>query len=340
MLWCNVPLLHPALEIAMLRTPLCRLLGIEHPIIQAAIAPYTTPELVAAVSNAGGLGSVTTAMRPLATIRQEIERTQELTGRPFAINFTLTTFDAEAFELALAARPAVISLALGDPGELVGRIHAAGALVMQQVHTATQARQVAARGVDIIIAQGTEAGGFTGVVSALALIPQVVDAAGDIPVVAAGGIGDGRGLAAAMVLGAQGANVGTRFLASFEAGAGEPWKQMIVAAESESAVRVTEWYEVFPRTQGDVYDTAPRALRTPFLDGWQQRSEDARRDAERIQGEIIGGLRAGRLHDYVPFTGQSAGIIGDILPAAEIVRRLVAEAEAALGSASGVMARS
>jgi enoyl-[acyl-carrier protein] reductase II len=323
----------------MRRTPLCDLLGIEYPIIQAAIAPYTTPELVAAVSNAGGLGSITTAMRPLATIRQEIERTRKLTDRPFAINFTLSTFDAEAFELALAARPAVISLALGDPGELVERIHAAGSLVMQQVHTATQARQVAARGVDIIIAQGTEAGGFTGTVSAMALIPQVVDAAGNIPVVAAGGIADGRGLAAALVLGAQGANIGTRFLASTEAGAGEPWKQAILAAESESAVKVNEWFEVFPRSQGDVYDTSPRALRTPFLDGWQQHPEQARQDAERMQGEIIGGLRAGRLHEYVPFTGQTAGMIRDVLPAAEIVRRLVAEAEAALGKLHTAPAR-
>ena len=113
---------------------------------------------------------------------------------------------------------------------------------------------------------------------------------------------------------------------------------MILAAESESAVKVTEWYDVFPRTQGNLYDTSPRALRTPFLDTWQQHPDDARRDAQRMQGEIIGGLRAGKLHDYVPFTGQTAGLIRDVLPAAEIVHRLVAEAESTLGSVSSVTA--
>jgi enoyl-[acyl-carrier protein] reductase II len=314
----------------MLRTPLCELLGIETPVIQAAIAPFTSPELVAAVCNAGGLGSVTTAMQPLEAIQQQIERTRGLTDRPFAINFTLATMDHEAFELALAARPAVISLALGDPGELVERIHDAGILVMHQVHTARQAREAVARGVDVIIAQGTEAGGFTGSVSAMALIPQVVDAAGTVPVVAAGGIADGRGLAAALVLGAQGVNIGTRCLAAAEAACSESWKAALVAAESEDAVKVQEWYDVFPRPTGALYDTCPRSLRTPFLDHWQRHPDAARREADRVQNEILGGLRRGTMHEFIPFSGQTAGMIHEVLPAAEIVRRLVAEAERAL----------
>src|SRR5262249_44902412 len=230
----------------MLRTPFCDLLGIDLPVMQAAIVPFTTPELTAAVSNAGGLGSLGTAMRSIEQVRDNLARTRDLTDRPFAVNFTLSTFDEQAFALALAARPAAISLALGDPGELVARAHAAGCRVIHQVHTVAQARCAAAAGVDVVIAQGSEAGGVTGPVGALALIPQVVDAVAPLPVLAAGGIADGRGLAAALVLGAQGANIGTRFLASVEAGCGDAWKQAIVAAAAEDAVRVELWCDVFP----------------------------------------------------------------------------------------------
>jgi enoyl-[acyl-carrier protein] reductase II len=323
----------------MLRTPLCRLLGIEHPIIQAAIAPFTSPELVAAVSNAGGLGSYGTALLPLARVREDLDRTRELTNHPFAINFTLETMDDEVFALALEARPKVISFALGDPGDRVQQAHEAGCLVIQQVHTVRQAREAIARGVDALIAQGTEAGGFTGTVSAMALIPQIVDVAGDLPVIAAGGIADGRGLAAALVLGAQGVNIGTRFLASVEAACGDTWKQMIVAAESEDAVRLNRWFEIFPRTGDQSFDIAPRSLHTEFVQRWHAHPEEARSNAQQMQAEIIGGLRAGRLHEYVPFTGQTAGMIKDVLPAAEIVRRLVEEAEAALGKVHTAPAR-
>ena len=320
----------------MVHTPLCDLLGIEAPIVQAAIAPFTSPELAAAVSNAGGLGSIGTALLPLATVREHLSRIRHLTDRPFAVTFTLETMDDDAFNLALTAQPRVISFALGDPGDRVRRAHEAGCLVIQQVHTVRQAREVLARDVDVLIAQGTEAGGFTGTVSTMALIPQVVDVAGDIPVIAAGGIADGRGLAAALALGAQGVNIGTRFLAATEAAASETWKQMIVAAESEDAVRLDRWFEVFPRAGDRSFDIAPRSLRTPFIAQWHAHPEEARRDAERIQGEIIGGLRAGRFQEYTPFTGQTAGLIHEVLPAAVIVRRLVAEAEAALARVAPV----
>lgn len=318
----------------MLRTPLCDLFGIEVPVIQAAIAPFTAPELVAAVSNAGALGSYATAVRPAADVQRELARVRELTDRPFAVNFTLATFDQEAWAHALAARPAVISFALGDPGDLVRQAHAAGSLVVQQVHTVAQAEHAVTRGVDAIIAQGTEAGGFTGAVSALALLPQVVDAAGAVPVVAAGGIFDGRGLAAALVLGAQGVNIGTRFMASVEASCGDAWKGAIVAARSEDAVKVDVWWDIFPEPGGGTFAVAPRALRTPFLDRWLGRHADARREAERLQGEVMGAARQGMLLDYTPFTGQTAGGIREVLPAAAIVRRLAAEAEEALARAT------
>jgi enoyl-[acyl-carrier protein] reductase II len=229
----------------------------------------------------------------------------------------------------------VISLALGDPGDLVNRAHDAGALFVQQVHTVEQAHLVAEREVDVIIAQGTEAGGFTGMVAMSVLVPQVVDAVSPIPVVAAGGIADGRGLAAALVLGAQGANIGTRFLASDEASIGDPWKEVVVGATSLDAVKADVWDDIFPKPGGGAFDVVPRALRTRFIDEWQARRSEAKGEAERLQGEVWSGIQQGRMEEYVPFTGQSAGLISDVIPAGEIVQRLVQEAEDALGRADG-----
>ncbi|MGH2615908.1 MAG: NAD(P)H-dependent flavin oxidoreductase [Thermomicrobiales bacterium] len=316
----------------MLRTPLCDLLGIEYPIVQGAIWPATSPELVAAVSNAGALGSIGAIFASAEQLRPQIERVRQLTDRPFAVNHVVPMLNEEAFALTIAAKPAVISFALGDPGDLVARAHESGAKVIHQVHTAQQARQAAQRGVDAIIAQGGEAGG-QGLVqgpSTMVLVPQVVDAVDPIPVLAAGGIADGRGLAAALVLGAQGANIGTRFLASHESSAPEVWKQAILSTESEDAVRFEVWEKIMPAAGDAAYDTVPRVLRTAFVDAWRDRPDDAKREAERLRGEIMQALREGRAHELVPFSGQTAGLVREILPAAEIVNRIVRDAEQAL----------
>jgi enoyl-[acyl-carrier protein] reductase II len=320
----------------MLRTPVCDLLGIQHPVVQAAIWPATAPELAAAVSNAGGLGSLGAVFTSAESLERQITRLRELINRPFAVNHVVPLLDEDAFALTLEARPAVISLALGDPGDLVDRAHATGAKVIHQVHTVGQARQAAERGVDVIIAQGSEAGGqgLAQGVGTLALIPQVVDAISPLPVLAAGGIADGRGLAAALVLGAQGANIGTRFLASEEASAHEAWKQAILTADSEDAVRFAVWKEIFPPSSSRAYETVPRVIRTPFVSAWHERADDARREAERLRGEIMSALRQGRAYELLPFTGQTVGLIHDIAPAGEIVRRIVAEAEDVLSHAA------
>ena len=202
----------------MLRTRLCDLLGIEAPIIQGPLGgPWgQSMDLPAAVCAAGGLGSIATSLRTADQFRHDLARLRELTDRPFAVNHTRRPFSEEVFAASLEDPPAVISLALGEPGDLVARAHDAGALFLQQVTTVEQARQAADAGADVISAQGMESGGFSGAVSTLALVPQVVDAVRPLPVVASGGIADGRGLAAALVLGAEGVNIGTRFLASEE----------------------------------------------------------------------------------------------------------------------------
>jgi len=321
----------------MLRTQLCDLLQIEFPVIQAGMGPFAGAQLVAAVSNAGGLGSLGASQRPVADLERQLALIRKLTDRPFAVNHLVPTLNEEAFALTLTAKPPITPLALAERCARVTRAHDVGNLVIQQVHTVKQARQAAERQVDVIIAQGSEAGGFGGTVAALALVPQVIDAVSPIPVVAAGGIADGRGLAAALVLGAQGINVGTRFLATVEAPISEGWKQAILTAESEDAVKVEVWNDIIPLPGGGGYGTVPRALRTPFIEAWQHRRDDAKREAERLQGEVIAALQQGRLHEMVPFSGQTTGLIRDILPAGEIVRSIVAEAEEALKRASQLL---
>jgi enoyl-[acyl-carrier protein] reductase II len=316
----------------MLRTPFCELLGIDAPIVQAPVWPATSPELVAAVSEAGGLGSIGAVNESAANLRARIERVRELTDRPFAVNHVVPRIDEDAFEATLEARPAAVSFALGDPGERVQRVHAAGAKVFHQVHTVAQAREAAERGADVIIAQGSEAGGqgLAAGAGSLALTPQVVDAVAPIPVLLAGGVGDGRGLAAALTLGAAGVNVGTRFLASVEAGASEAWKQLIVESESEDTVRFDAWSSIMPASG---YEVVPRVIRTEFVARWEGQAGEAIEQAEQLRTEIMSSVQQGRQHEVTPFTGQIAGLIHELLPAAEIVRRMVSEAEQALETA-------
>lgn len=313
-----------------MRTRICELLGIEFPVIQAGMSIFTSAELVCAVSNAGGLGSLGCWRRPPEDLARQLTVIRERTSRPFAINHVVPALDEAVFAMSLEARPALISLALGDPGDLVKRIHDAGIKAMQQVTTVAQARQAAERGVDIIVAQGSDGGGYIGTVGTLALVPQVVDAVRPIPVVAAGGIADGRGLAAAIMLGAEGINLGTRFLASEEAPVGAAWKRSIVEAAAEDAVRVEVLNDIMPNPGSLGYGTVLRSLRSPFIDTWHDRRDEARRQAERLLGELVALTKQGRIGEALPAAGQSAGLIDDIRPCAEILRRIVDEAESLL----------
>jgi NAD(P)H-dependent flavin oxidoreductase YrpB (nitropropane dioxygenase family) len=312
----------------VLRTPVCDLLGIDVPIIGAPFGPWDQVELAAAISGAGALGSVGTALRGVPELQAQWRRLRELTDRPFAVNHTVRPFDEAAFAATLAFRPAAISFHLGVPADLIARAHEAGILWIQQVMNRAQALEAVAAGADVIVAQGGEAGGNSGWVSTMVLVPQVVDVAGAIPVVAAGGIADGRGLAAALALGAQGVNLGTRFLAATEMRIADAWKQRIVEADALDAVKVVNSDRVMPPFNRPGGPAEPRALRTSLI-------EQLREHPEWVDPAVMGArlresLLAGGGHEYLPFTGQSAGLIDDVLPAAEIVARVVAEAEAAL----------
>lgn len=318
----------------MIHTPLCDLLGIEAPVICAPFGPWDEVALAAAVCEAGGLGSLGTAVRPLPDLEAQWRRLRARTDRPFAINHTARPFDEAAFAATLAVRPAAVSFHLGDPGDLVARAHDAGCLWIQQVMDVDQARQAVARGADVIVAQGGEAGGHSGFVSTMALVPQVVDVAGDVPVVAAGGIADGRGLAAALALGAQGAAMGTRFLASEEMAIGDGWKRRLVEAESADAVHAEFLERLLPPYNRPHYPALGRVLRTPFADRWAGDPDGLADRAEAIGREVLAAVRAGGGEDHVPFAGQSVGLVREVLPAAVILRRVVEEAEAVLERAS------
>jgi len=213
---------------------------------------------------------------------------------------------------------------------MVGEAHDIGAKVMIQVTTVEQAVEAATRGADVIIAQGSEAGGYGGTISTMALVPQVVDVAGSIPVVAAGGIFDGRGIAAALMLGASGVNMGTRFIASVEAPVETEWKEAIVRGRSEDAVKLDVLNDINPLPGTGGYGTVLRSLRTPFMDEWSAKREDARAERQRLSAEIVAKARAGKRHEALLTAGQTAGGIREILPVAEIMQNLMAETEAAL----------
>jgi nitronate monooxygenase/enoyl-[acyl-carrier protein] reductase II len=200
---------------------------------------------------------------------------------------------------------------------------------MQQVVTVAAAYRAAEAGVDIIIAQGGEAGGNSGLIATLPLVPQVVDAVAPVPVVAAGGIADGRGLAAALMLGAEGINIGTRFLASSESAAGETWQAAILGAKSEDITKFAAWNLAVPPAEGD-YFTIPSTIATPFTRAWQEAERLGGLDVDDLRQRIAGAVTEGRLAELVPMAGQSAGLIPSVLPAAEIIREIIADAEAAL----------
>src|SRR5213594_2825977 len=222
----------------MLRTPLCDLFGIEYPIILAGMGGVSMAPLVAAVSNAGGLGVIGAATLSPDDLRQEIRKTRALTTRPFAVDLLapLPQMIVPYLPVLYEEGVTIFVAGLAVPEKHVSEMHAHGMKIMVMTGKVKHAVRAEQAGADVVAAQGTEAGGHTGEIGALALVPQVVDAV-TIPVLAAGGIVDGRGVIAALALGAQGVVIGTRFIASAEATAAAPYQQAIVRAGDDSTVR-------------------------------------------------------------------------------------------------------
>jgi NAD(P)H-dependent flavin oxidoreductase YrpB (nitropropane dioxygenase family) len=307
-----------------LHTPVCDLLGIDIPILQAGMSTYTSPELVAAVSNAGGLGIIGGLGRTPQDLSEEIARVRELTTRPFGVNLVVSQLNSDAVDVALELRVPVLSLSWGRAGEIARRAHDAGITVVHQVNTPEEAGKVASDGADVIVAQGNEGGGHVGGMATMPLVPQVVDVVNGVPVLAAGGIADGRGVAAALMLGAQGALIGTRFLATPEANGRGHSKDVILNALGSQTVASKFFDDVLGvRWPGSMV----RSVRHPLLDRWAQRQQDWALAAEQIRPSLEAALLAG---DFV-LAGEAIGLIHDIVPAGELVERIAREAEALLG---------
>jgi nitronate monooxygenase/enoyl-[acyl-carrier protein] reductase II len=307
----------------MLRTRVCDLFGIRYPILQAGMASYVGPELVAAVSNAGGLGLLGGVDHPVDELERLIEATRERTPQPFGVNLVLAEPHEDKLDLLIRSRVPLIATSWGDPRSVVERAHAAGLLTLHQVETEEEAARGAATGVDALVAQGSDGGGHIGRIGTMALVPAVVDAAGGVPVLAAGGIADGRGVAAALMLGAEGAFIGTRFLATNEAPIAPAWKQALVHAYSSDAW-VTDvpdliWGTEWPGATG-------RALANDFVRRWQGREDALIAARPAVQARISVAEREGDARELVAWGGQSAALIHDIVPAGDLLERIVREA--------------
>jgi NAD(P)H-dependent flavin oxidoreductase YrpB (nitropropane dioxygenase family) len=256
-------------------TPFCHRLGLTAPVVQAPVGGATTPELAAAVSNAGGLGMLALTWTAPASVRERIRATRGLTDRPFGVNVVLEWDQHERLRALAHEPPAVVSTFWGDPGPYVHAIHAAGALHAHTVASAEEARRAVDAGVDVIVAQGWEAGGrVRGHVATLALVPAVVDAVRPVPVLAAGGVADGRGLAAVLALGADAAWIGTRFLLAHEANAHSEWRRAIQAATETSTVHTTLFDRGWP-------DAPHRTLRNSTVHAWERAGRPAAPDRPR-----------------------------------------------------------
>jgi NAD(P)H-dependent flavin oxidoreductase YrpB (nitropropane dioxygenase family) len=294
----------------------------------------TGAELAAAVSNAGGLGMIGCAGRSPEWIAETAQSLREKTDRPFGLNLLLFEVEEPSIAAVLGARPPVFSTAWAWPdqalGDLFSRAHERGARVVHMVSGVPEARRAVEAGADAIVAQGTEGGGHVGLMGTMALVPQVVRAVSPVPVIAAGGIATGEGLAAALVLGAEGAMIGTRFLATPEAPVAEGFKKAILASDGHDTL-LTEIPDI---ARGRVWPGAySRVVRNRLIEEWSGREGELRARRAEVGAAMVAAFKAGDASRAPLFIGQDAGLIDSLLPAADLVRRLVADAEAALARA-------
>lgn len=306
-------------------TQLCKVLKITEPVVQAPMGGVTNSALVAAVSNAGGLGILACGWRSADQIRRSLREIRALTDRPFGVNFVLHMADEAIFQICLDDRVPVFSFFRGDPGPATARAHAIGAKVVHQVTTLAEAQQACAVGVDVLVAQGCEAGGHMGPMPLWTLLPEVVRIAGHRPALAAGGIVDGKGLVAALAYGAAGVLMGTRFLASTESPATADHKQAILNAGIGDTIPTLVWDILWGEDWPGGIRT--QSLRNRVTDRWDGREADLRAgiDAARADFAAAEALQDATLIPLL--AGVGAARIHQIMPAADIVRNVVREAE-------------
>ena len=313
----------------MIHTRVCDLLGILHPIVLGGLGGATSAPLVAAVSNSGAFGTLGTTGMNGAALRSEVEAIRRATAKPFGINHLLFEVDEDRFLATLETQPAVAAFAWARPDQdlrsYFRRARDAGCKVMYMAGEVDECLRAADAGADVIVAQGTEGGGHVGWMASMPLVPMVVKAVAPLPVLAAGGIADGRGLAAALALGADGVLLGTRMMATPESPIHPNFKQAIVQSDGHDTVLM----EIPDIASGRVWPGAmSRALRNAFIERWAGREWALRRDYRAAGKAVLEARRNGDADNASLLIGQDAGLIDSVEPAGEIVQRMVAEAEA------------
>ena len=306
-----------------MRTRITELLGIEYPIIQGGMAWVAEYHLAAAVSNAGGLGLIGTASAPAEWVREQIREAKKLTDKPFGINIMMISpYADEVAKVAVEEGVAVVTTGAGSPEKYVKMWKEAGIKVIPVVASVAMAKRMLRCGADALVAEGTEAGGHIGENTTMVLVPQVVDAV-EIPVIAAGGIADGRGIAAAFMLGAEGVQIGTRFVVTEEAQVHENYKDCILKAR-----------DIDSRVTGRSTGHPVRALRNKMTKEYLEK-EQAGATFEELEHLTLGGLRRavvdGDVQTGSVMAGQIAGMIKEKLTCQEVIQKLVSQTDELIG---------
>lgn len=309
----------------MIKSKICEMLGIQYPVFQGGMAWVADASLAAAVSNAGGLGLISSVNAGTEVVRNEIRKCKELTDKPFGVNIMLQAPNAgEIATMVIEEGVRILTTGAGSPAQYMEAWKAAGIKVIPVVASVALALKMQSAGADAVVAEGAESGGHVGELHTMSLIPQIVDAL-DIPVIAAGGICDGRGAAAAFMLGAEAIQVGTRFLAAEECTAHEEYKQKILKATDISTI-----------VTGKTLGHPVRSLKTPFSKSFAKMEADPNVTPEEILAFGTGALRKAvkegdRNGSYM--AGECAGMVKNIEPAKAIVEDLILGAEKVIRSA-------
>ncbi|NLZ46510.1 MAG: enoyl-[acyl-carrier-protein] reductase FabK [Clostridiales bacterium] len=303
-----------------MKTKITELLGIKYPIIQGGMAWIAESNLAAAVSNAGGLGLIAGGSAPIDYLREQIRKCKELTDKPFGVNIMLMAPNAaELAQLVIDEKVPVVTTGAGNPSKFIPAWKEAGIKVIPVVPSVALAKRMERAGADAVVAEGTEAGGHIGEITTLCLVPQVVDAV-EIPVIAAGGIADGRGIAATFMLGAEGVQVGTAFLASDECVIHPTYKEIVVKAKDTDSI-VTGRYTGHPC----------RGAKTRFSKKLASGERDGSMSPDEFENITLGSLRKavqdGNIDEGTFLCGAIAGLINEIKPCKQIVEEMFEQAE-------------
>jgi enoyl-[acyl-carrier protein] reductase II len=306
----------------MIRTPICDLLKIQHPILQGGMAWVSTPELVVAVSEAGALGIIGTGNAPPDLVETYVRQVKEQTQKPYGLNIAMfSPFVQDIVKLCVREHVPVVTTGAGSPSAIIPELKRAGTIVIPVVASVALAKRLERAGADALVAEGSESGGHIGDVNTFPLVPQVVDAV-SIPVVAAGGIADGRGLAAALALGAVGIQMGTRFICTSECPVHANYKDMVVRAGDRATI-----------TTGRSLGHPVRALRNPMTRKFEEMEKQSLTEEQLIEfgtGKLKRAVIDGDVNEGSFMSGQSCGLVSDIVPCAELIERIIAQAEAVL----------